>query len=155
MRSRSRSFSRNDSGTVMVLTSMLMVVFLGFAALVIDIGHLYVVRNELQNAADAGALAGATNLAPYIIATSPIPDWDSAQAAAESTTKANRTDNTLITDCQVQPGYFNLVTREMQSSTIAATSVDVPAVRVNVARAEGQNNGPVLPFLARIFGINL
>ena len=30
-----------------------------FAALGIDIAHIYVVRNELQNAADAGALAGA------------------------------------------------------------------------------------------------
>ena len=30
-----------------------------FAALAVDLGYLYVVRNELQNAADAGALAGA------------------------------------------------------------------------------------------------
>ena len=36
-----------------------MLVFLGIAALAIDLSHLYVVRNELQNAADAGALAGA------------------------------------------------------------------------------------------------
>jgi hypothetical protein len=34
----------------------------GFVALAIDVGHLYVARNELQNAADAGALAGAHNL---------------------------------------------------------------------------------------------
>jgi hypothetical protein len=36
-----------------------MVVLIGCAALAIDLTHLYVARNELQNAADAGALAGA------------------------------------------------------------------------------------------------
>jgi len=35
------------------------VVFIAFTALAVDINHLYVVRNELQNSADAGALAGA------------------------------------------------------------------------------------------------
>jgi hypothetical protein len=42
----------------------LFVLFLGagFAALAVDLGHLYVARNELQNAADAGALAGAEAL---------------------------------------------------------------------------------------------
>jgi hypothetical protein len=36
-----------------------MVVLIGCAALAIDLAHLYVARNELQNACDAGALAGA------------------------------------------------------------------------------------------------
>jgi hypothetical protein len=49
----------NQNGAVIVLVAILTVVFLGIAALAIDVYHLYVVRNELQNAADAGALAGA------------------------------------------------------------------------------------------------
>ncbi len=40
----------------------LLVVLIGFAALVIDLGMLFVVRGELQNAADAGALAGVVEL---------------------------------------------------------------------------------------------
>ena len=43
-----------------VLIAILMFVFLGFAALALDLSHLFVAKNELQNAADAGALAGAT-----------------------------------------------------------------------------------------------
>lgn len=35
-----------------------MVVMLGVAALAIDVGYAYVIRGELQNAADSGALAG-------------------------------------------------------------------------------------------------
>jgi hypothetical protein len=50
---------QDQSGVIVVLVAILMLVFLGIAALVIDLSNLYVVRNELQNAADAGALAGA------------------------------------------------------------------------------------------------
>src|SRR4030067_1579475 len=49
----------DQKGIVIVIVAILIAVFIGFAALAVDIGHLYVVRNELQNAADAGALAGA------------------------------------------------------------------------------------------------
>ena len=49
----------DEQGVTAVIVTILLIVFLGVAALAIDIGHLYVVRNELQNAADAGALAGA------------------------------------------------------------------------------------------------
>jgi hypothetical protein len=58
---RKRIF-KDESGVVLVLVALLLVVFLGVGALVIDLGVLYVARNELQNAADAGALAGARDL---------------------------------------------------------------------------------------------
>ncbi len=49
----------NQKGAVIVIVAGLMVAFIGMAALGLDLGHLYLVRNELQNAADSGALAGA------------------------------------------------------------------------------------------------
>jgi len=48
----------DERGVTVILVALLMIVFLGVAALAIDGSHLMVVRNELQNAADAGALAG-------------------------------------------------------------------------------------------------
>lgn len=45
----------NQRGTVIVLASVSLAAMLAFTALAIDIGHYWVVRNELQNAADAGA----------------------------------------------------------------------------------------------------
>ena len=48
-----------ERGAVAVIFAILLVVLIGLAALAIDTGHLYVVKNELQNAADSGALAGA------------------------------------------------------------------------------------------------
>ena len=49
----------NQRGVTAILVALLLVVLVGFTALAIDIGHLVLARNELQNAADAGALAGA------------------------------------------------------------------------------------------------
>jgi len=91
-------FNRNQRGVTVVLVAILMVVFLGFAALAIDISHLYLVRNELQNAADAGALAGARFLyredptAPYGI----ILDTGEARAKALGTATANKSENLVV-----------------------------------------------------------
>lgn len=52
----------NQSGAIAILTAIMITMLLGFAALSIDTGNLMVAKNELQNAADAGALAGANDL---------------------------------------------------------------------------------------------
>src|SRR5512139_3537156 len=49
----------NRRGIVAVIIATSTIVLAGLAALAIDLSHLFVVRNELQNAADASALAGA------------------------------------------------------------------------------------------------
>ena len=53
---------RKTEGSVAIITAIGLVVFLGFVSLAIDMGHLYTVRNELQNVADASALAAASAL---------------------------------------------------------------------------------------------
>lgn len=55
----SHSVLEDQKGITLPLVAIMLFVFLGIAALALDLSHLYVVRNELQNAADAGALAGA------------------------------------------------------------------------------------------------
>lgn len=54
---------KEERGAVLVLTAFAMVVIFGFAALAIDGGRLYVTRGEIQNSADASALAGGQSLA--------------------------------------------------------------------------------------------
>ncbi len=53
---------RRTEGSVAVITALGLVAFLGIASMAIDMGHLYTTRNELQNVADAAALAAADNL---------------------------------------------------------------------------------------------
>lgn len=62
-RDRGPSLARHDSGAVLVIVAILMVAFLGISALVIDFGSIYVERRELQNGADAAALAVAMDCA--------------------------------------------------------------------------------------------
>ena len=50
---------KNRPGVTAVVVAVAMIALLGIAALAIDVGHMAVVKNELQNAADAAALAGA------------------------------------------------------------------------------------------------
>ncbi len=52
----------NQRGVSAVIIGICLFMLVTFVALAIDVSHLYVVRNELQNAADAGALAGARHL---------------------------------------------------------------------------------------------
>ncbi len=52
----------NERGVVLILAAILIPVLLGFAGLAIDLGWLYFNKLGMQNAADAGALAGAFQL---------------------------------------------------------------------------------------------
>jgi hypothetical protein len=56
------SIINNKRGISTVIIAVCLVMLIGFIALSIDVSHLVVARNELQNAADAGALAGAAEL---------------------------------------------------------------------------------------------
>jgi Flp pilus assembly protein TadG len=58
----SRALWRDESGAILVYVTVGMAVFLGFAALIIDGGRIFVLHSQLQDAADAAALAGAAEL---------------------------------------------------------------------------------------------
>nr|WP_304215334.1 TadE/TadG family type IV pilus assembly protein [Fredinandcohnia onubensis] len=53
---------KDQSGVSMVLVALLMVVMLGFSAIVVDAGALYLKKSQLQSALDAAVLAGAQEL---------------------------------------------------------------------------------------------
>lgn len=53
---------KNDSGQVLVLFALLMIVIMGFGALAVDIGMTTVAKSRLQNIADAAALSGAMDI---------------------------------------------------------------------------------------------
>ncbi len=57
-----RKAINNEKGVALILIAVAIVVLFGFGALAIDVGHLYNVKNQLQAAADAAALAGAAEM---------------------------------------------------------------------------------------------
>ncbi len=63
MNNKTSNYLSDETGAVAIITAVVLVfVLLGIAALAIDIGRLNTTKNELQNAADAAALAGAREL---------------------------------------------------------------------------------------------
>jgi Flp pilus assembly protein TadG len=143
---------RDESGQVLVLVALGAVFLIGMVALVVDIGHGLVVRNELQNAADASSLAGAGKL----FDPSPGPNWSVAKNAASSSIAWNRSDGQSLVNCTADYGVWNRSNNpavfQLGSTTIDTTHD--PAVMVQVSRADGQNGGPVSTWFARIFGNN-
>jgi len=152
MSSERRRLRRQPRGQALVTMALALLALLGFAGLAIDVGFLMMARNELQNAADAAALAGAQK---FYEAT-PTPDWSGAEALATTAIGYNKSLKTTLVDGSVSSGYWNLngTSAGMQSKTKSPLLVsDVPSVRVQITRRTGSNGGPVALFLAPVLGV--
>jgi len=64
-----RHFVKKEQGNALILGALSFAVLIGFGVLTIDIGRILVTKNQLQNAADAGALAGASAFCENFAAT--------------------------------------------------------------------------------------
>ena len=76
-----RRLNAEDGATTVVVAITLIVLF-GMGALVLDVGNLFWERRQLQNAADAGALAAAQDYA-----------WGDGAAAAEASARHYTSEN--------------------------------------------------------------
>jgi Flp pilus assembly protein TadG len=136
-----RLLGRDDRGAVAVLVGLLIgTVLLGLGALVIDVGQLYQERAELQNGADAAALAVAKSCATGTCAPSLAAVYASKNASkltgqtagvglvCGSALGACPASTGSLTDCPVAPasglGYVDVHT----STKLANGSTVLPAV---------------------------
>jgi Flp pilus assembly protein TadG len=76
---------RRQDGQVLAFVAVSLVVLIGLAAIVFDVGRLYVAKQQLQNAVDAATLVAGQNL----------PNATSAYAAAVSYSGASGAKNAL------------------------------------------------------------
>ncbi len=131
-----------------------MVVLLGFAALTIDVGRLYNVKAELQNAADAAALAGASALADNSLRESVSNDpqviAEHVRHRAFHIAALNPADqkSTHLAIEDVVVGRFDWDYPDQPLSHDGSAN----AVQVTARLTEGSPNGPVLNFFAPILG---
>jgi len=150
--------SRTQRASIVFLLAILMPVLLLFAMLTIDLGHFIVVKQELQNASDAAALAGAGSLSSGLT----YPNWTASQSAATTAIRLNKSDNVTLVDGQVEAGYWNLAAPAPQSIsqtlppscvTAPASCFYKPAVQVTLSRSENNNGGNMPLFFGPIFGL--
>ncbi len=147
-----RRYSKSQKGAVSVLVALTLPVLLGVGALAVDLAYLHVVRNELQNDADAAALAGARKL--YSQGASAL-DWSGAEETASKAIALNRAAGHDLADGVVKAGYWDTsqTTKGLQVLPMTPGANDVPAVQVSLSKSDGQNDGPVDTFFARIWGV--
>jgi Flp pilus assembly protein TadG len=149
----------NSRGAAAVMVALTLTILLAMGAAAIDIGHALVARNELQNAADAAALAGARTLGiayegmtPAQMATYTLTGGDQAAivAAAQTTSTLNQAAavNVSVNAAEVQVGLWNSSTQ-----TFTATVNQPRSVRV-VTHRDGNANGPISTFLANVVGMS-
>ena len=156
---------KDEQGVSAVIVAICLFALVGFVALAIDVGHLYVVRNELQNAADAGALAGARHL--YKEGLFEV-DPNANMIAAEATV-ANTGDNKNVevispeTNADdVQRGHWSFNSRAFSSWDgltppaiwgVSADELDAMTDFVNAVQVIARRDSlPITSFFAGIFG---
>lgn len=93
---------RRQRGAIAVMLAVLIFAMIGLLGIVIDLGHLYVRKTELQNAADAAALAGARQMNSRSSGIAAAVTASIAMAAVNAS-DLGRTPVT-ITDAQVRFG---------------------------------------------------
>ncbi len=142
----------SQRGALMVMMVPLLIVMLGLAALVVDIGRIMIVRNELQNAADAAALAGAGKLQQYI-----QPNWTAAELAAHQAIPLNFSEQEALLEGQVELGFWPVNgvggLRAYDVPPAAPQLGENPAVKVTIAREQGINHGPLQFIFAPLLGL--
>ena len=125
-------------GSVILFTAVSMVVLLGFAALTIDLGMIYLAKTQLQAAADAAATAAASQ----------VPDETASRSTGQYYAALNSPNQgAVLADSDVRFGVWD-------PGTLVFTEGGSPvnAVEVTVRRAQANGN-PFGLFFASLMGI--
>jgi hypothetical protein len=155
---------KDESGSVTAVTVISLIAFLGVLALVVDLGHLHTVQNEIQNAADAAALAGARAIYPMT-----APPWilEGEYAYPQYQTKIlpaamdaayqNRADhqNLSVKVEEVVPGWWDYrvpPTFNAFTKSACTSYADTNAVMVTTRMRGDLSQGSVIMTFAKIFG---
>ena len=158
-RPRGRS-TRNHQrgGAVVVLMALIMVILVAITALAIDVGYMYRVQAELQNAADAAALAGAQatlkpliknnsgnyHLAPKIITAASQRARQYAGYHRAGGVNLNLLDEDVVLGYQATPGSSSL--------TAWANGDPAPNCVQVTTRRDTRCNGSLPLFLGNVLG---
>jgi Flp pilus assembly protein TadG len=135
---RWKNFVQETHGIALVWAAILMVMLLGFCGLAIDIGHYVLVKNQLQRAADAGALAGVRALFPADMKTAIGLSPDCANALTVGTQAAhwNQTDQATTVVADIKTGHWDPVTRTFDEGCSATNATFTNAVKITTHRED-------------------
>jgi len=162
---RTSNFIRRTEGAAPILIVITLFVLIGAASLIIDIGHLNTVRNELRNVADAAALAGVAQLIQKDATTgNAVRNSDLAKQTAIQVAQTQSqlqgqagVDDAARNDLTIHFGIWNIYAADRSLSwtdlgTTCASDSNANAMVVTVKRASGHIFGPVSNLFAQALG---
>lgn len=155
---------RAQRGFVVLWMCLLVPPLLIFLAAVIDFGLYFVTRNELQNAADSAALAGASQLGIIYQGGSPfgepIPSEVEAQVVAAATAAGvedrfrNKVNGSTIEIPATDVEIGNWSNSNFSKDVLPVTPLTpINAVFVQVQRSDIVN-APIPTYFASVFGVD-
>lgn len=125
------SYTSNEEGAVSVIVAILMVTLLGFVALAVDVGAIYSERAQLQNGADAAAIA----LAQKCAKAAADPQCSTTSTLAEDLASENALDGM---------SNVNSIQLDMTARTVSVTTS---------AKETGGTDNSISLFFANAIGI--
>ncbi len=148
---RTKSSGRvNRRGVVAAQVIIMGGVIMGFAALAVDVGAMYNAKAELQNAADAAALAAAARLGTY---SDGDPLLAASSTAVEFAAKNTVFGKSITLDAAADIEFGRAVFDNGSNNyTFTPTTVFPDAVRVLARRTSDSPDGPLPLYFAGIFG---
>lgn len=150
----------NNRGIAIIYVALILVAMLALVGLAVDIGYMYFVKTQLQNAADSASHAGASKLLATGGIISSLSDARITAAKADAVTYAlnnkaagqdivilNDGTNVLSNTNDVTVGYWD-------GTTYTANITPVNALQARPRRTEDSPGGKVATFFGKIIGIS-
>lgn len=134
---------RPERGTVMLVTLLALICLIASASLAVDVGMMLATRGQLQNAADAAALAAMHSVRES-------GTFGSAAGAATSIAGQHAAggDPVQVAASDITLGHYDFGARTFG----AGIGFGAPAVRVQARRSDGSPAGPLNLFFASVLG---
>jgi len=150
---------KNRRGIAFVYITLALFALIGMAALAIDVGYFYVVKSQLQNAADSAALAGVSGLKGGV-GINPFANETTARYRAQSFAQQNKAAGTPVlldlntanaTTGDIVIGCWNKPADTMNTGCGRPNSIEVITRRSSDAVVDPS---PVGTFFGKIFNIS-
>ncbi|MEJ2068882.1 MAG: TadG family pilus assembly protein [Syntrophobacterales bacterium] len=154
-KTRNNRGSPGERGAITPVLAVCLAMALGFMAMTIVLGQLFVGKNELQNIADAAALAGAKKL----IREDPPNSGEAKVFCSEAITTAQTVaaencsfgDTMTVTAADVTLGQWDLATGTFTRTGCSTNPLEVTAIQVTVRR-DGSDNPSLTTFFGGLLG---
>ncbi|MFA5110920.1 MAG: pilus assembly protein TadG-related protein, partial [Desulfobaccales bacterium] len=162
---RKSNLIRGNQGVAAITIAISLMALIGMASLAIDLGQIYTARNELQNVADAAALAGVTQLVQDQGGTAVRDSSLATQAAIEVAQTQSQLQGLPAleagerNDVTLNFGVWDIYAANPSTAwtglgATCASDSNANALRVTIRRGQNLAYGPVTNFFAKALGFN-